>query len=55
MSLIADPDKVQRRTPAPDNGRGGIVLLPNGDWTYRYAGSDELIHLKGHCHVNRKV
>lgn len=46
MSEIADPDKVQRWTSAPDNGEAGTVLRPNGDWAYRYKGSDELIDLK---------
>lgn len=32
--------------PAPDEGQPGTVLLPSGEWAYRYKGSDELIHMK---------
>ncbi|MDV6271625.1 hypothetical protein [Rhodococcus globerulus] len=32
--------------PAPDEGQAGTVLLPNGEWAYRYKGSTELIHMK---------
>lgn len=46
MSESAEPDEVQGRSPAPDEGQAGTVLTKDGQWAYRYKDGADLIIMK---------